>query len=402
MKLDLIARTLISLSVILILFSFIIRFQIRITRNHLKLFSRIICILLLTLIICFITKRIIAFYVMFEFSLIPTISLVIIWGYQPERLQATIYLIIFTLSSALPIITAILYLSDANISIIIFYTPSSIFYVNSFNSGALIWWLALNIVFLVKLPIYIFHLWLPKAHVEAPVAGSIILAGILLKLGGYGFLRFATITPFWYLKISPFLVSLSIWGSLFAALICVQQTDLKSLIAFSSVSHIGLIIAASLSFTTMGWKSSLTIIIAHGICSSALFAFAALIYEMSHTRNLFLLKGFLILIPSIIPCWFLLSAFNLGAPPSINIIGEIIAISSCISFSQILIPNLAVIILTVGVYCIIIYTLISHGQLPGFYNPMLTINPRMTLTVYAHLPILLIFFLKPEIFSNWI
>ena len=399
-KIDLISTSLISLTIFLIIFSFLISYPISKNLSSFKIFSIILIILINILILCFITNRFIIFYIIFEFSLIPTISLIILWGYQPERLQATIYLIIFTLSSALPILISLIIMSNSINSINIINVPPSLLVLH--RSSLNMWWIILNTVFFVKLPLFILHLWLPKAHVEAPVAGSIILAGILLKLGGYGFLRFAASSPFWYNKITPIFMSLSLWGAIISALICIQQTDLKSLIAYSSVRHMGLILAASISNSAIGWKARLTIIISHGICSSALFAAAAVIYDLSHTRNLYITKGLLILIPNFIPIWFILCAFNLAAPPSINIIAEIIALTAAVSFSNKILLIIISIIFIVGAYSIILYTSVSHGQLSNIFNPSLSVSPRIFLSIYGHLPPLILFFFKPELFSQWI
>ena len=396
---DLISASLVMLTILLVLFSFIISYAILKYNSSYKIFSILLISLISILSYCFLTRSLILFYIIFEFSLIPTISLIIIWGYQPERLQATIYLLMFTLASALPMLLCLIIMSP--------HSPTtSIIYLSSFPvisaTSLRIWWLLLNVVFFVKLPLFIIHLWLPKAHVEAPVAGSIILAGILLKLGGYGFLRFSCITTFWYTKFSSPLIALSLWGATIAAVICVQQSDLKSLIAYSSISHIGLILAACLSRTKIGSNAGLTIIISHGICSSALFAAAAAIYDLSHTRNIYIVKGLLILIPNFIPAWFILCAFNLAAPPSINIIAELIAFTATISFSSKILLIIIVLMVLVGAYCIILYTSISHGQLPTQLNPASTPSPRVYLSIYAHIPPLALFFLKPELFSIWI
>lgn len=351
--------------------------------------------LALILLLAFSASHLFLFYIIFEASLIPTLLIIIKWGYQPERLQAGIYLILYTITASLPLLMGIAYhtscLHSYNLFLII--SPATV--------PAHSIWIIINLAFIVKLPLFLFHLWLPKAHVEAPVAGSIILAAVLLKLGGYGILRILYLSPPAHTPIKIYFIIFALWGGIITSLICVRQQDIKALIAYSSVGHIRLVIAGVLSNVRWGIWGAITIIISHGLLRSALFASADISYNNSGSRRLLINKGTNLTAPSISMLWFIMCAANMAAPPSSNLIAEIILISCAVFTTKLIAIPLGIIRFSAAAYSLILYVRINHGPRNASRTSLFTVTPRNTLIILGHTAPIILVILIPSIITLW-
>lgn len=400
-SIDLMSIVLISLRLWISALIILARYKTQVENNSPKIFNCIIILLSIFLILTFSTNNFILFYTIFEASLIPTLLLIIGWGYQPERLRAGFYLILYTITASLPLLFGILliYNNSFHLSILLF---SYKFFVSTQSSISTLAWRLIIIAFLVKIPLYLVHLWLPKAHVEAPVAGSIVLAGILLKLGRYGLIRISIPFQIFLPSVAPLISSIALFGAFITGFICIRQHDLKSLIAYSSVGHIGLLTAGFFSSSIWGWSGSLALIIAHGLCSSCIFAIANIFYESTTTRRIYLTKGLIALFPAITFWFFIANAGNMAAPPSINLVSEIILLTRILSFSLRSWIIIGFARFLAAAYSLFLYTSTQHGSVPNFINPIKIFTQRNYSLCISHLLPLFILSLKAEIFSLWI
>nr|YP_009987565.1 NADH dehydrogenase subunit 4 [Perkinsiella saccharicida]QBZ38038.1 NADH dehydrogenase subunit 4 [Perkinsiella saccharicida] len=287
--------------------------------------SVLTCLILLFLILCFLSLSFFMFYFYFECSVLPMFILIYGWGYQPERVYSSLYFFFYTLVSSLPLFLLILLIE--NLFGYLYFGC-----LLSFSNMYLYIFFILS--FLVKLPMFFFHLWLPKAHVEAPTMGSMILAGIMLKLGGYGLIR----VMFFFIDLVIFysyiFISISLLGGLYVSFFCVLQTDLSVLIAYSSVSHMGLVICGLMSLSSYGFNGSLYLMMSHGLVSSGLFYLGGCLFDRLGSRNMFLMKGLINFMPSFMMFFFFLIISNMSCPPSLNLVSEVFICFSLLSWGK--------------------------------------------------------------------
>ena len=273
----------------------------------------------------FISLDLFMFYIFWEFQLIPMYILIGVWG-GPRRVYASIKFFLFTAVGSLLMLVAILWIY-LHIQETTGVATADILYITEHLNaplGTQKWlWMAFFLAFAIKVPMFPFHTWLPDAHVEAPTAGSVILAGVLLKMGTYGFLRFNL--PFFpqaSYEFVPMIAWLSIIGIIYGALVSMVQVDLKKLVAYSSVSHLGFVMLGIFALNPYGIQGALIQNINHGISTGALFLLVGIIYDRRHTRLIKEFGGLAKIMPKYTICFMIVALSSIGLPGMNGFVGE--------------------------------------------------------------------------------
>nr|YP_008963763.1 NADH dehydrogenase subunit 4 [Leptomyrmex pallens]AGL61399.1 NADH dehydrogenase subunit 4 [Leptomyrmex pallens] len=293
----------------------------------------------------------------FELSLVPTFFLIIYWGGNFERVSAGIYMLMYMLFTSLPFLVYVfdLFSKLGTLNFCLVSFKLLFIYVSGFD------YFIMFSLFLVKLPVFFFYVWLPKAHVEAPVYGSMILAAILLKLGGFGLIRMFKIFLYSSVMYSYYIFSVSFIGALLVSFLSLVQVDLKELVAYSSVVHMNFMLSAMSTMTNLGMLGALIMMIGHGLCSSGLFYMVSIYYEETGSRVIFFNKGMMNLMPSYVIWWFLMCVINFSFPLSMNFFSELFMIGAIISWDMAMTCGVLIISFMSGAYSLYLFSYIQHG-----------------------------------------
>jgi NADH-quinone oxidoreductase subunit M len=272
----------------------------------------------------FVALDLVLFYVFWEVMLVPMYFIIGVWG-GPCRVYAALKFVLYTMSGSLLMLVAIIYLAARNAEVVqaLSFDLLRLYNLRLPYEEQLWLFLAFALSFAIKVPLFPFHTWLPDAHVEAPTAGSVILAAILLKMGTYGFLRFAIpLFPEAALAVQPFMVALAVIGIIYGALVAMVQPDLKKLVAYSSVSHLGFVMLGLFTFNLQGMEGALYQMLNHGLSTGALFLIVGMIYERRHTRMIEDFGGLWKQMP-LFSAFFLVVTFSsIGLPGLNGFVGE--------------------------------------------------------------------------------
>jgi NADH-quinone oxidoreductase subunit M len=333
-----------------------------------------ICLLVLEtgIVGVFCALDLVLFYVFWEVMLIPMYFLIGVWGAE-RRIYAAVKFILYTIAGSLLMLVAILYLFLANGGSSFDLLEIS----RNLASGALrltareeFWlFMAFLIAFAIKVPLFPFHTWLPDAHVEAPTAGSVILAGVLLKMGTYGLLRFCLpLFPSAALSVAPLLSLLALIGIIYGALVAMVQPDLKKLVAYSSVSHMGLVVLGIFAFTGEALEGATLQMLNHGLSTGALFLLVGMIYERRHTRLISEFGGLAHVVPVLAACFLVVTLSSIGLPGLNGFVGEILVLAGTFLNSRVRAAVAASGMILGAVYMLWMYQRVFLGKLTNPAN----------------------------------
>jgi len=300
------------------------------------------------------------FYVFFEGVLIPMFVIIGIWGSGERRIYAAFKLFLFTLLGSVLMLVALLtmYVQAGTTDI-----PTLL--ATKYGYDMQVWlWLAMFASFAVKVPMWPVHTWLPDAHVEAPTAGSVILAGVLLKMGGYGFLRFSIpMLPEATALLTPLVYGLSIVAVIYTSLVALAQEDMKKMIAYSSIAHMGFVTAGMFSLTQQGMEGSIFQMLSHGVVSSALFLCVGVVYDRLHTREIARYGGLANNMPKYAVFFFIMLLGSVGLPATSGFVGEFMIMLGIFQVNTWVATLVATGLILGATYMLLLYRKVIFGEI---------------------------------------
>lgn len=319
----------------------------------------------LLLLLVFTVLDLFLFYIFFEAILIPMFLIIGILGSRARKIRAAYLLFFYTLIGSILMLLGIIYIyivvGTLNFEVIFTYKFT--------NNEQYLLWISFFLSFATKIPMFPFHIWLPEAHVEAPTIGSVILAGILLKLGVYGFLRFSlTLFPEASLFFSPMVYLLSIIGIIYASLTAIRQTDIKRIIAYSSIAHMNLVVLGIFSFNFIGIEGSILQSISHGFVSGGMFLLVGILYDRYHSRLLYYYGGLVHVMPLYSSFFLFFTLANIAMPGTSSFVGEFLILCGVYKTNIVTCLFSVIGVVLCAIYSLWLYNRLVFGNLKISYT----------------------------------
>lgn len=350
------------------------------------------------LIASFCSLDLLIFYILFESTLIPMFLIIGVWGSRERKVLASYYFFIYTLFGSVLMLLSILYIIYSSGT-----TNYEILVARSFNTlEQKIMWFTFFLAFASKVPMIPVHLWLPEAHVEAPTAGSVILAGVLLKLGTYGFIRFTLpVFPEACFYFTPFVYTIAAVSVIYTSFTAIRQTDFKRIIAYTSIAHMNLVILGIFSYTNIGIEGAIFQSLSHGFVASGLFLVIGVVYDRYGTRIIQYYGGLAIVMPIYIIIFLFFTLANISFPGTSSFVGEFLILVGSFKVNTTITFLCATGVIIGGVYSLWLFNRIAYGNLKTQYTlQFLDLSYRELLTFLPLILGTLITGIYPEIFLS--